>query len=62
MNSAYNEVKDKRCIIGPNIVFLSQLYDFEKNLLELKSSDNSTANKCNVAANTHIQGIQVPVV
>lgn len=69
MNSAYNEVKDKRVIIGPNIIFLSQLYDYEKNLTE--SSGNAAAEiltKCNNINNNNIEfgiipfGHQTPVV
>ena len=67
MNNAYNEVKDKRCIIGPNIIFLSQLYDFEKNLIE--SSNPEILIKCNNAANNNPKNIgiipfghQTPVV
>lgn len=41
MNSAYNDVKDKRIIIGPNIIFLSQLYDFEKNLADSLSASST---------------------
>lgn len=32
MNDAYNQVKNQRPIIGPNLIFMSQLMDFEINL------------------------------
>lgn len=32
MNDAYNQVKVQRAIIGPNIIFMSQLMDFEASL------------------------------
>jgi hypothetical protein len=68
MNSAYNEVKDKRVIIGPNIIFLSQLYDYEKNLTE-SSGTAEILSKCNnINNNNNIEfgiipfGHQTPVV
>lgn len=38
MNDAYNQVKKVRPIIGPNLIFMSQLMDFEINLRGKKSS------------------------
>jgi hypothetical protein len=63
MNNAYNEVKDKRIIIGPNIIFLSQLYDYEKNLTE--SSGNAAAEiltKCNNINNNNNNNIEFGII
>jgi hypothetical protein len=46
MNDAYNFVREKRSIIGPNLVFMSQLSDFEDRLFKtnkpIRSSTSST--------------------
>jgi protein-tyrosine phosphatase len=44
MNDIYQEVANKRNIIGPNIVFMSQLYDYEE-FLQLSSTTNATLDK-----------------
>jgi hypothetical protein len=40
MNDAYNFVREKRPIIAPNLVFMSQLMDYEKQLNDNKSNDD----------------------
>ncbi len=40
MNDAYNFVREKRPIIAPNLVFMSQLMEYEKQLNDNKSIDN----------------------
>lgn len=41
MNDAYNQVKIQRPIIGPNIIFMSQLMDFES-VLKLKGTNTTS--------------------
>lgn len=45
MNDAYNQVKVHRPIIGPNLIFMSQLMDYETNL------ETNTLNKLNNKSN-----------
>ena len=40
MNDAYNFVREKRPIIAPNLVFMSQLMDYEAKLNSAKSDVN----------------------
>lgn len=37
-NKAYNKVKEIRSIVGPNIMFLSQLIEYEKQLSNVKTA------------------------
>lgn len=43
MNDAYNQVKIQRPIIGPNIIFMSQLMDYES-VLKLQDTTNKHNN------------------
>lgn len=40
MNEAYAQVREKRSIIAPNLIFMSQLMDFEENNLLIKKNLN----------------------
>jgi hypothetical protein len=46
MNEAYNRVKEIRPIVAPNLVFMSQLMDYEE-ILAKSSTNNSNSNSSN---------------
>lgn len=49
MNEAYNRVKQKRPIIGPNLIFMSQLQEYDINLHSTnKPTKNSVVTPINV--------------
>jgi hypothetical protein len=46
MNEAYNKVKEIRPIVAPNLVFMSQLMDYEE-MLAGSSVNNTNSNSSN---------------
>jgi hypothetical protein len=54
MNDAYNYVREKRPIIAPNLVFMSQLMDYETKLNNSKSDVNKiTSSSSNSYVSCH---------
>jgi hypothetical protein len=53
MNDAYNLVREKRPIIAPNLVFMSQLMDYETKLNDSTvkaNSNNGTSSRMNACS------------
>ena len=52
MDDAYNRVREKRTIIAPNLIFMSQLMDFEAKFIKINRNMNEIVSDASDESNS----------
>ena len=54
MNEAFNRVREMRPIVAPNLIFMSQLMDFEGKAVEVSCSASFNAGDCEASVEKNL--------